>query len=264
LAHCNPECVETAQFDIHRITNGEVAGEGYQEDEQKGFYNTKAYVLDRDGYKCQSRQKDVKHSKKLHVHHIVFRTNGGGDAPSNLITLCETCHDLLHAGAFQIKGTGSRTKHPTEIGIIKASLAKVWNFEPTFGYETKYRRERCLGWAKSHAADAVAICCQDGQVVLPTRSLYLKRHVAKGDYQQTCGRRSEQRIPTGKLFGFRKFDLIKTPAGIGFVKGKRSTGRFSLSRIDNTVINASVDVRGAKRLSARSTTLTVKAHSSHG
>jgi hypothetical protein len=97
------------------------------------------------------------------VHHIIFRTNGGGDAPSNLITLCKTCHDLLHGGAFQIKGTRSRTKHPTEIGIIKASLAKVWNFEPTFGYETKYRRERCLGWAKSHAADAVAIAARTGK-----------------------------------------------------------------------------------------------------
>jgi hypothetical protein len=46
----------------------------------------------------------------------------------------------------------------------------------------------------------------------PGDYVYHKRHVAKGDYQQTKGARSEKRIPTGKLFGFRKLDLLTTPA----------------------------------------------------
>ncbi|AKB74599.1 hypothetical protein MSLAZ_1338 [Methanosarcina lacustris Z-7289] len=45
--------VELASFDIHKITNPEVSGIGYQEGDLKGFYNVKAYVLDRDGYTCQ-------------------------------------------------------------------------------------------------------------------------------------------------------------------------------------------------------------------
>ena len=79
---------EVAEFDIHKISNPEVTGKEYQHGEQKGYYNKKSYVLHRDGYKCQSKQKNVKHSKKLNVHHIVFRENGGSDAPSNLITIC--------------------------------------------------------------------------------------------------------------------------------------------------------------------------------
>jgi hypothetical protein len=100
----------------------------------KDYYNTKAYVLHRDGYRCKSRRKDVQHSKKLHVHHIVFRIHGGSDAPSNLITLCERCHDALHAGVFKLHraGSRSRTKHATQIGIIKASLLKVSDVEPVF------------------------------------------------------------------------------------------------------------------------------------
>jgi 5-methylcytosine-specific restriction endonuclease McrA len=115
-------------------------GKDYQNGDQKGFYNTKAYVLHRDGYECQSRRK-VKHDARLHVHHIHFRTHGGSDVASNLITLCETCHNDLHAGKFHLKAVKSRTKHATEVGIIKASLAKMWDFEPTFGYETKFKRE---------------------------------------------------------------------------------------------------------------------------
>ncbi len=58
-----------------------------------------------------------------------------------------------------------------------------------------------------------------------------------GDYQQTSGQRSEQRIPTGKLFGLRKFDLVATPNGVGFVKGKRSTGYFAIAGFDDTPIS---------------------------
>ena len=45
--------VETASFDIHKITNPEVSDIKSQEGPQKGFYNVKAFVLDRDGYTCQ-------------------------------------------------------------------------------------------------------------------------------------------------------------------------------------------------------------------
>jgi 5-methylcytosine-specific restriction endonuclease McrA len=258
--------VELASFDIHKITNPSVQGTEYQQGDQKGYYNTKAYVLHRDGYRCRSRQQGVQHSKKLHIHHIVFRIRGGSDAPSNLITLCERCHDGLHAGEFELHLAGSRskTKHATQIGIIKASLLKVWDFEPVFGYETKFRREQNLKWTKSHFADAVAICCHDKQILNPEPCVYRKRHIAKGDYQQTSGKRSEKRIPTGKLFGLRKFDLIRTTGLIGFVKGKRGSGRFSISELDGTVINPSVNVRSAVRISARTSTLIQRTHSSHG
>src|SRR4051794_10383924 len=100
--------VETAAFDIHKITNSNVEGVSYQNGDQKGYYNVKAFVLHRDGYTCQSGRK-IKHSPRLHVHHIQFRSNGGTDTPSNLLTLCETCHNDLHAGLFGLKVQRSRT-----------------------------------------------------------------------------------------------------------------------------------------------------------
>ena len=31
-------------------------------------------------------------------HHKVFRSQGGGDEESNLLWLCRSCHDDIHAG----------------------------------------------------------------------------------------------------------------------------------------------------------------------
>lgn len=253
--------IETASFDIHRITNPEVTGTGYHNGGQKDFYNVKAYVLHRDGYKCKSGRKG-KHSNKLHVHHIQFRSNGVTDIPINLITLCETCHVDLHAGKFEFKVKKSRTKHATEIGIIKSQLKRRWQFTATFGYETKFKREQVLGLPKEHYYDAVAICLEDGELAEPAPNVYFKRHVSKGDYQLIIGSRSEKRIPVGKIFGLKKHDFISPPKGNGFVKGKRSTGYFALETIAGEKVHASANVeRNTARISARTTTLTQKMES---
>ncbi|KKH95327.1 HNH endonuclease [Methanosarcina sp. 1.H.T.1A.1] len=248
--------VELASFDIHKITNPEVSGIGYQEGDLKGFYNIKAYVLDRDGYTCQHCRGKSKDSR-LHCHHIVFRSQKGTDAPENLIMLCETCHKALHNGEFKLSGKKSKTKHATEVGIIKSQIRKSgWNFAETFGYETKYRREQVLKLLKTHYFDAVAICCRDDQKVEVEESVFLKRNVSKGDYQQRTGKRSEKKIPTGKLFNLRKFDLVKTSKGIGFVKGKRSSGFFAISDMFGNKISDSVNVKKiCERLRARTSTL---------
>ena len=247
--------VELASFDIHKITDPEVSGIGYQEGNLKGFYNVKAYVLHRDGYICQHCKGKSK-DPKLHCHHIIFRSKNGTDAPENLITLCETCHNALHEGEFELSGRRSKTKHATEIGIIKAQIQKSgWSFTENFGYETKFKREQVLKLPKTHYFDAVSICC-DQEAELEN-TFYLKKHVSKGDYQQRTGKRSEKVIPTGKLFGLRKFDLIKTEKGVGIVKGKRSTGYFAITDLMGNKIHDSVNVkRNCKRMRARTATLT--------
>jgi len=250
--------VETAKFDIHKITNTDVKGTDYQEGDQKGFYNVKAYVIDRDSYTCQ-HCKGKSGDKKLVVHHITSRLIGT-NSPDNLLTLCVTCHKKFHKGEIElnIKGKRSKTKHATEIGIVKSQLKKKWlGFEETFGYETKYKRENILNLPKSHINDAIAICCENNKIELNNDNIYLKKHVASGDYQQTKGKRSEKKIPTGKLFGLRKFDLVETVKGIGFIKGKRSSGFFAISNLDNSINISSVNVKKeCKRILARKTVLT--------
>ena len=257
--------VETVSFDIQKISNPDIRKWEYQKGNQKDFYNVKAYILHRDGHQCQ---KCKAKNTKLHVHHILFKSKGGSDTPSNLIALCVSCHDKLHEGEFEIKGVRSKTKHATEIGIVKAQLKKQFDdFEECFGYDTKFKREQVLQLPKTHFYDAVAICCEEGEIVDMSLIVYFKKHVSKGDYQQNKGSRSEKRIPTGKLFGLRKFDYIQTAKGVGFVKGKRKTGLFAISDLGGKVISPSVNVKkNCNRLIARTTTLTERrmVHSSTG
>ena len=63
--------VESGNFDPHKLKNIDVKGIDYQKGEQFGYENVKAYVLARDGYQCYFNKGC---SKKLHVHHIVFRS----------------------------------------------------------------------------------------------------------------------------------------------------------------------------------------------
>lgn len=54
-------------------------------------------ILERDNYRCrvcgQSPNNDV--NVELHVHHLRPWENSGATVPSNLVTLCHTCHGGL-------------------------------------------------------------------------------------------------------------------------------------------------------------------------
>ncbi|MDP3011710.1 MAG: RNA-guided endonuclease IscB, partial [Candidatus Hydromicrobium sp.] len=82
--------VEVAAFDIVKIKNPDIEGEGYQNGVQKNFWNTREYVLFRDNHTCQACKGESKDSV-LEVHHLESRKTGG-DRPDNLIALCNTCH----------------------------------------------------------------------------------------------------------------------------------------------------------------------------
>jgi 5-methylcytosine-specific restriction endonuclease McrA len=49
-------------------------------------------VLRKDGFRCQSCGS----MQNLQVHHQEFRSHSGDDSELNLITLCASCHRLVH------------------------------------------------------------------------------------------------------------------------------------------------------------------------
>jgi hypothetical protein len=226
----------------------------------KLLYGTSAYkpafTLHREDYTCQSNL-DAKPANKLHVRRIIFKLQGGSNTPSNLITLCDDCHDALHNGKFELKTKLSITKHATQMKSINSALAWYWDFQPAFGYETKFKREQILKLPKTHYYDAWAICYEESQALTTLAKVLIKKHLAKGGYQQTKGAHSQKILPTGKLFGLRNFDLINTDKGLGFVPGKRPSGYFALMDILGTKICASVNIKkNMVRITSRTTTLT--------
>ena len=134
--------VETASFDIQKIKNPDISGKEYQEGEQLDFWNVREYVLFRDGHKCQCCKGKSK-DKVLNVHHIESRKTGG-NAPNNLITLCETCHKGYHKGTVKLPKSikrGASFKDAAFMGIMRWSfynkLKEMYpNVSMTFGYIT--------------------------------------------------------------------------------------------------------------------------------
>lgn len=231
--------LETATFDPHALKNPAVLSNKwlYQKGINYGFANTKAYVLDRDNHTCVHCKGKSKDSK-LEVHHIVFRRDGGSDEASNLITLCKTHHDDLHSGNITLKGgkTKGHLRHATQMNSIRVQLLRSLPFaEETFGFVTKEHRQ-LLNLPKEHHMDAVAIASQGNEVNFKTNVVLFKKCISDGDYQQTKGVRSEQRIPTDKIQGFRKFDKVRYLGFEYFIKGRMSTGYAILMDIEGTKI----------------------------
>jgi hypothetical protein len=162
--------LETATFDPHALKNPKVLSSKwlYQKGINYGFANTRAYVLNRDSYTCQYCKGKTK-DRKLEVHHIIFRRNGGSDEAKNLITLCKTCHDNLHDGNITLKGGKAKgqLKHATQMNSIRQQLLKIVDCEETFGFITKEHRQ-ILNLPKEHYMDAVAIASQGNNINFKT------------------------------------------------------------------------------------------------
>ena len=261
---------ETGQFDMHLMKNPSLANPkvrhwGYQKGPNYGFENTKAMVLNRDNYTCQCCKGKHKDSK-LEVHHIIFRSQGGSDEASNLITLCHTCHKALHNGKISLNLKGKmkgNLKYATQMNSIRKQLFRLYpNAIETFGYVTKANRLR-LSVNKEHYYDACTIATQ-GNAFTVKSDLYKKKCVPDGDFQKTKGIRSERPITTGKICGFRKFDKVKYLGKEYFIKGRMSTGYAVLMDIDGNKADFSAMPKGyktpklnnCKRITARSTVMT--------
>lgn len=148
--------LETGTFDPHKLKNPEVKNEQYQKGVQYGFENVKAYVLSRDSYKCQCKKSGC--SSKLEVHHIKHCSQGGSNAPDNLITLCSKHHKALHDGKLTLDVKKHKSLTPaTTMNVIRSQLLKLFpNAIETFGYVTKTNRYQ-YNIKKTHSNDAFVI-----------------------------------------------------------------------------------------------------------
>lgn len=256
--------LETGKFDTTLLDHeGEAFSRhwGYQQGPAYGYKNNHEAVLNRDNYTCQCCK-----TKKgtLHVHHIIYRSNGGSDKMDNLITLCEDCHRKLHDGQlqnFESKLAGKRKgslKHATQMNSIRCQLLKIYpEAIETFGCITKANRE-LSHLIKEHYNDAITIAC--GCISEPTidTNLYKKMHVAKGRYQLYRGQNSDKKLPKGKVCGFLTKDIVKYRNNLYLISGLMSTGYCSLMNIEGIKQTfespKTAKLNACERISARSTT----------
>ena len=235
--------IEVAQFDIQRIKNPDIEGVEYQQGPQLGFWNVREYILFRDHHTCQwclGKSKD----NILNVHHIESRKTGG-DSPDNLITLCETCHDLIHRThqEHKIKRKSNGFRDATQMGIIRWRIyeqakALFPNVHLTYGYITKHTRisnER----EKSHLMDARCIsgnplASSDGTWHLIKLVRRNNRQLHKATIRK--GGKRQRNTASKYIHGFHLFDCVRYQGKVCFVFGRRSNGYFDLRALDGTKI----------------------------
>ena len=270
--------VEVAAFDMQKL-KADMAGlakpEGtdYQHDEQMGFWNVREYVLFRDGHKCQ-RCKGKSKDPVLNVHHIESR-KVGGNAPNNLITLCETCHKGYHSGAVKLPKSirrGMSFRDATFMGIMRWTFYNTLkeqypDVSLTYGYITKNIRienglsvkeaERDSGkktYLLNHVIDARCISgnpksVSDGTVYYMRKVRCHNRQIHKNTILKG-GYRKRNQAPY-EVMGFRLFDKVRWKGQNCFIFGRRSTGRMDLRFLDGTKVNASVGYKNLRLLEMR-------------
>ena len=256
--------VEVASFDIQKIKNPMISGTEYQQGEQLDFWNVREYVLFRDGHICQCCKGKSK-DKILNVHHIESR-HTGGDAPNNLITLCETCHTGYHKGIVKLPKTirrGMSFKDAAFMGIMRWAfynkLKEIYpNVNLTYGYITKNTRIK-NSLPKEHYIDAR---CISGNVeAIASGTVYYQKKVRchnRQIHKSTIlkgGIRKRNQAPYD-VMGFRLFDKVKWKGQNCFIFGRRSTGRMDLRLLNGTKINASVGYKNLKIIEMRKNYLT--------
>ena len=171
------ECiVEVANFDIQKMKDDTTCGIDYQQGDMMGFWNVREYVLHRDNHKCQNPNcKNKGQEQILKVHHIKFRSLGGTDAPSNLITLCNKCHTSPNhkQGKFlydwcmegkKVRGfKGATFMSMIRWYLINQLKEEYNNISITYGYITKnHRIENDI--EKTHYNDAFSITKSINQI----------------------------------------------------------------------------------------------------
>ena len=258
--------VETAQFDIQKIKNPYIQGVGYQQGEQLDFWNVREYVLWRDNHTCQCCKGKSK-DKILNVHHIESRKTGG-NAPNNLVTLCEYCHTQYHKGNIQLPKSikrGTSFKDASFMGIMRwvfyNKLKEIYpNVHMTYGYITKNKRIE-HGLPKEHYIDARCISGNPlakplGYVFYQKKVRCHNRQIHKNTIHKGGYRKRNQTEYLVK--GFRLFDKVLWKGKECFIFGRRATGRMDLRFLDGTHLNASVGYKNIRLLEPRGKYLTEK------
>lgn len=237
--------VEVASFDIQKIKNPEIQGAEYQQGEQLDFWNVREYVLFRDSHTCQCCKGKSK-DNVLNVHHIESR-HTGGDAPNNLVTLCETCHTGYHKGTVKLPKTirrGMSFRDATFMGIMRWSmydkLKEIYpNVSLSYGYITKNTRI-ANDLPKEHYIDARCIsgnplAVSNGTVYYQKKVRCHNRQIHKNTILKGGIRKRNQ--AEYEVKGFRLFDKVQYKGNEYFVFGRRATGFFDIRDLSSNKIN---------------------------
>jgi len=179
----------------------------------------------------------------LQVEHIVPKARGGSDRVDNLTLACEPCNQRKGnktAAEFGFPQIQTQARLPlrdaAHVSALKTALLTQLRqqfgeerVQVRYGYQTKYHRIQILNLPKSHAHDAVAIACEEREVVMPLPVCWYMRCLPRGSYQRFNGKRSEHKCwAPRKVRGWKLYERVRAKGLTGYIAGRREKGAFVL------------------------------------
>ncbi len=208
----------------------------------------------RAGYKSElSGKKGI-----LEVHHIIPRSKGGTDNPSNLIVLTSEEHKALHEGKIKIPRSKLEkvkilkdASHVSTIGwYIVNRLKHQYEVETTYGSITKAKRVE-MGLEKTHRNDVFVIAGGNKNVNRAPEWYFGKffRRQNRSLHKANPIKGGKRPVNTVKeVRGFRRFDKVRYKNQIGIIYGLRISGYFDMRSLSGEKIHSSVKWSNLKLL----------------
>ena len=249
--------IEQVRFDMQLIENAAISGIEYQQG-TLFQYEVREYVLQKWNRTCAYCDET---DTPLEVEHIVPRSRGGSNRPSNLTLACVPCNKkkdakpvetfvtdparlariLRHAKAPLRNAAAVNT---TRLAIVARLHTTGLAIETSTGGRTKFNRSR-FGIPKSHALDAA--CVGDVNAVTGwTKPTLILKATGRGTYQRA--RLDRHGFPRGhcirkkKVRGFATGDWIKAVMPTGKKAGTyigrvaiRATGSFNIQNLHGVI-----------------------------
>lgn len=235
--------LEDVSIDIRALTDGYKSyGWQYQKSNRLDENIRKAVIL-RDGCKCMECGKP---NCKLEVHHIKPRRLNGSNTLSNLITLCETCHQKTEGKEEQymkhyfniLKSSDNKNLNYAQHVMIgktwlREQLSMIGLLYLTFGGDTANKR---IDWniVKSHSNDA--ICITD----LQPDSCDVKEWIIKP-------MRRQSKAKTDSVLGIKHRDLVEYT----FKNGETHKGYVTALYPELNALNFQSPTKHCKKVNAR-------------
>jgi hypothetical protein len=249
--------VEIGLFDTQKISNPNISSEEYQQGQTLEYANVKAFVRFRDKNTCQ-QCKGKSGNKRIEVHHIKPRGQGGSNRPDNLVCLCKTCHDNHHHNGLKLKKFSLNKKNAVTLrdtaamNIIKDRVLEgLREMYPdkvvkcTYGYITRFNRNK-YNISKSHANDAYVIAKNFNAEPLDYyfKGIQIRRHNRKIHKDKIYkGGVLKKNQAEHFVFGFGLMDRVVYKGIECFIHARRTTGYFELRNIDMSRVHDSAPVR---------------------
>ncbi len=252
--------VETVRFDTQKMENPEISGVEYQQGTLYG-YELREYLLQKWSRKCAYCSAE---NVPLEIEHIIPKSKGGTDRPSNLTIACHQCNqkksnkdirvflrnkpNLLKKILNQCK---AGLKDSAAVNVTRYAIGrkvKSFGLPVSFwsGGRTKFNRSQ-QGYVKDHWIDAACVGTTGEQVEISEGLKPLVITAQGRGSRQKC-RVDKYGFPRSKpkqfkrVKGFQTGDIVEAIVPKGKRQGRhfgrvviRSNGSFNIKTADETI-----------------------------